>query len=605
MTTTEGARVLTQGVGYGVVLGIGLVFAVIMMGLSYLQNRYTTFKTTSSEEFNTASRSVKPGLIASGIVSAWTWAATLLQSSTVTYEWGLCGGYYYAAGATIQIFIMAVLAVRVKMIAPYCHTYLEIMQARYGNAAHFMFVTYGLVTNLIVSSMLLLGGSAVVNAFTGMNIYASNFLIPLGVMIYVILGGLRATFLCDFIHTTILMIIILYFFFYTYTNSALIGGLDGMYHLLQEAATLRPVAGNQGGSYLTLKSNTPAGVVTLLGKGGAVAMLILLFMAVTSAASSEMIATSSILTFDLYQIHFKPDAPPETLIKVSHIMVGIWAIIMSSVACLWNGIGISLNWLYLFAGTVYTSAVGPIVLTVLWRKQTRAAVFVGALGGLCIGITCWLVVAKAYYGELSITTTGEMYPMLAGNLGSCCSGVLISIIVTLIKPDNKFDWTETKKINSRGHALVSAGRPDEPQTRSSLNGPTSALKSEKNSEVMHVLTANDKMELDLKDDTHEDTEMLQKSLVMATWSSLAVTFILIFLIPIPMFLSHYVFSLHFFRAWVVISVLWLFVAALITSILPVWESRDAMINICRGIIRDTFGGRQHENMTENKKAAAA
>ncbi|KAL6298068.1 hypothetical protein BKA93DRAFT_906381 [Sparassis latifolia] len=255
MTTTEGARVLTQGVGYGVVLGIGLVFAVIMMGLSYLQNRYTTFKTTSSEEFNTASRSVKPGLIASGIVSAWTWAATLLQSSTVTYEWGLCGGYYYAAGATIQIFIMAVLAVRVKMIAPYCHTYLEIMQARYGNAAHFMFVAYGLVTNLIVSSMLLLGGSAVVNAFTGMNIYASNFLIPLGVMIYVILGGLRATFLCDFIHTTILMIIILYFFFYTYTNSALIGGIDGMYHLLQEAATLRPVAGNQGGSYLTLKSN--------------------------------------------------------------------------------------------------------------------------------------------------------------------------------------------------------------------------------------------------------------------------------------------------------------------------------------------------------------
>lgn len=30
-------------------------------------------------------------------------------------------------------------------------------------------------------------------------------------------------------------------------------------------------------------------------------------MAVTSAASSEMIATSSILTFDLYQIHINPD----------------------------------------------------------------------------------------------------------------------------------------------------------------------------------------------------------------------------------------------------------------------------------------------------------
>jgi Na+/proline symporter len=217
MTTATGAQVLSQGVGYGklaishsrevcltitiasysgVVLGIGFVFAFLMMMLSALQNRYTSYKISTSEEFNTASRSVKPGLIASGIVSAWTWAATLLQSSTVTYEYGISGGYWYAAGATLQIFMMAVLAVRVKMVAPYCHTYLEVVHARYGNAAHFVFSFFALATNLIVSSMLLLGGSAVVTAFTGMNTYAANFLIPLGVVVYVVLGGLRATFLC-------------------------------------------------------------------------------------------------------------------------------------------------------------------------------------------------------------------------------------------------------------------------------------------------------------------------------------------------------------------------------------------------------------------------
>ena len=58
------------------------------------QNRYTRFSTKTSEEFNTASRSVKPGLIASGIVSAWTWAATLLQSSTVAYEYGVAGPFW-------------------------------------------------------------------------------------------------------------------------------------------------------------------------------------------------------------------------------------------------------------------------------------------------------------------------------------------------------------------------------------------------------------------------------------------------------------------------------------------------------------------------------
>lgn len=58
------------------------------------QNRYTRFSTKTSEEFNTASRSVKPGLIASGIVSAWTWAATLLQSSTVAYTYGVAGPFW-------------------------------------------------------------------------------------------------------------------------------------------------------------------------------------------------------------------------------------------------------------------------------------------------------------------------------------------------------------------------------------------------------------------------------------------------------------------------------------------------------------------------------
>ncbi|KAG2056983.1 Na+/solute symporter [Suillus hirtellus] len=672
MSSTTGAEVLTQGTGYGVVLGIGFVFAILMMGLSTLQNRYTTYKISTSEEFNTASRSVKPGLIASGIVSAWTWAATLLQSSTVTYEYGLCAGYYYAAGATIQIFVMAILAVRVKQIAPYCHTFLEIVHARYGNTAHFMFATFGLVVNLIVSSMLLLGGSAVVNAFTGMNIYAANFLIPLGVCIYVILGGLRATFLCDYSHTLILMILIFYFFFWTYTKADLIGGFEGMYNLLQQASIERPVAGNQDGSYLTLKSNygltfmiiqitggfgtvmldqgywqraiaseaktavqaylmggiawfavpltfssimglaavalakspsfpypggltaaeinaglaAPAGVVTLLGSGGAAAMLILLFMAVTSAASSEMIATSSILTFDLYQIHFKPDASPESLIRVSHIMVAVWALVMSCVASLWIGIGVSLNWLFLFSGTLFTGAVGPVIFSVVWRQQTKEAAISGALGGVVVGIIAWLSVAKTYYGELTIATTGMMYPNLAGNLGACCSGAIIAAVVTLIKPDNEFDWSATKRINPRAREMdrKRATLPD------SASGPGSNSPVEKEKQedaAVDVASAEDDTTIDVP---AEESAELQKSLKVATWASLILTFIVLFLIPIPMFLSHYVFSLNFFKGWIIICVVWLFVAAGITSILPLWESRAAMKDIFLGMVRDIFGG---------------
>jgi hypothetical protein len=43
----------------------------------------------TSEMFSTAGRTVKSGLVASAVVSSWTWAATLLQSSSVAFRYGM------------------------------------------------------------------------------------------------------------------------------------------------------------------------------------------------------------------------------------------------------------------------------------------------------------------------------------------------------------------------------------------------------------------------------------------------------------------------------------------------------------------------------------
>jgi Na+/proline symporter len=49
--------------------------------------------------------------------------------------------------------------------------------SRWGGVAHKVFLCFCFLTNCIVSSMLLLGGSSVVNALTGMDIYLASFLI--------------------------------------------------------------------------------------------------------------------------------------------------------------------------------------------------------------------------------------------------------------------------------------------------------------------------------------------------------------------------------------------------------------------------------------------
>jgi Na+/proline symporter len=86
------------------------------------------------------------------------------------------------------------LAAKLKLNAPYAHTFLEIIGTRWGTFAHVVFMFFGsvgylrlpisecaeflflfdvsLATNIIVSSMLILGGSATVSNLTGMSTIA-------------------------------------------------------------------------------------------------------------------------------------------------------------------------------------------------------------------------------------------------------------------------------------------------------------------------------------------------------------------------------------------------------------------------------------------------
>ncbi|KAI1611862.1 SSS family solute:Na+ symporter [Exophiala viscosa] len=660
------ATVLPQGAGYGVVVGIGFFFALLMAGIAYMQNRYTKYSTKMSEEFNTASRSVKPGLIACGVVSAWTWAATLLQSGSVTYEYGVAGPFWYAAGATVQIFMFSVLACKVKQNAPRCHTFLEIIYYRYGAVTHMVFIFFALMTNILVASQLLLGGSAVVTALTGMNVYAAVFLIPMGVCVYVVLGGLRATFLCDYTHTVIVMIIILYFMFDVYCSNELIGSPGKMYDLLVHASKVRPVAGNTEGSYLTQKSNfglifgviqlcsgmgtvfldqgywqraiasrpttavrgyimggmawyaipfgfattlglaavaltdnpayptypnnmtssqvsaglaAPFGAAALLGKHGAIALLLTLFMAVTSSSSSELIAVSSILTFDVYKVYVKPSATPENLIFISHVMICVFGLVMAAFACIWNAIGIDLGWLFLVMGLLIGGAVFPAAFAVTWKGQTRAGALTGALGGLAAGVIAWLVEAHVYYGELTVASTGGSYPTLAGNMAAVLTGLILTLVVSWIKPDD-FDWSITRNINAAhslyGNAVpggaggvVAAGETQGEQEDHKAANPHSELPTVIDEEKEE---AEDKAFLD---DPKSLNRTYMMALIVATVLSLAMDVV----IPVPMFLSHYIYSKTFFTFYIAVSFIWVFAALFMCGILPIWETRHFWVEL--------------------------
>ena len=115
----------------------------------------------------------------------------------------------YASGATIQVLLFGVLAISLKDVAPSAHTMCEIVRARWGKGAHITFLFFAFCANIIVTSMLLLGGAATVEALTGMNYELASFLIPWGVILYTSAGGLKATFMASYLHTMIIFAVLI------------------------------------------------------------------------------------------------------------------------------------------------------------------------------------------------------------------------------------------------------------------------------------------------------------------------------------------------------------------------------------------------------------
>ncbi|KAL3922222.1 MAG: hypothetical protein SGILL_002320 [Bacillariaceae sp.] len=239
---------------------------------------------------------IKTGLTASVIVSQWTWAATLLQSSNVAWAYGVSGPFWYASGATIQVLLFGVLAINLKKVAPSAHTVCEIVNARWGGVAHKTFLFFCFCANIIVTSMLLLGGAATVEALTGVDYRLAAFLIPWGVILYTASGGLQATFLASYLHTVIIFAVLIMMVFIVYVK---VYSSDTIYTFLDLTVSYTeeecqqiystnntvdstffeagkyacgPVSGNRDGSYLTMISGDGLmfGIINIVGNFGTV-----------------------------------------------------------------------------------------------------------------------------------------------------------------------------------------------------------------------------------------------------------------------------------------------------------------------------------------------
>lgn len=75
-------------------------------------------------------------------------------------------------------------------------------------------------------------------------------------------------------------------------------------------------------------------------------MLFLLFLAVTSAVSTEQVAVSNILTYDIYATYINKNPTEKQILWVSRVTIAMYCIVMGGISTAFYYIGVSMGYLY-------------------------------------------------------------------------------------------------------------------------------------------------------------------------------------------------------------------------------------------------------------------
>ncbi|KAI5949027.1 hypothetical protein KGF57_004989 [Candida theae] len=665
---SDSVQLLNQASGYGVLVGVGGGFALV------------------------ANRSVGTLLSASAVYSSWSWATELLWCTTMVYNYGIQSSYYYMSGLAVQIAVMAMVGIHAKKKIPKAHTSLEIIELRYGKAAHILYMFLCLTNNLLSCSSMILGAAGAISIIAGnLHIVAATILTIFSVLCYSIYGGLKATFLTDFVHTLILLTVLCYLNTAVLTN---VGGLDALYDALASFGGSREIPGNYGNSVITGKSQgaiifgliltagnfglsvmdssfwqktfsaspratvpayltasaliasnvwplgaiiggaaivlesspkfptyprkmtqyevdsgfaLPYALMATLGKGAVGGLLLIVYLAVTSTVSAQMVSVSSILTFDIYKKYINSQAHNKSLILVSHIGCIIFTFGAAGFSIMLHYVGVNMTWFGYFYPLIICPGVIPLILSITWDRQNWYAAFISPILGIVFGFIVWTTTAYKLDGAVNITTLGGQLPALYGALTALFLPGIASVVISLVF-SSKFDWT----VLQQAHILVDEDVSSEDTTSvdnvDGVEGKDEIVNSDKGDRSSACDTEDrGKEEIEVNIDSDQSSssannlesqngntiagvvqltpKQLDFWIKIATGAAIFILLVTWVLWPLPLY-RDWIFSRAYFKGYVTVGLIWLYSTLLIIGIGPLISGRHTIALIAKNVYRD-------------------
>ncbi|HEY9564889.1 MAG TPA: sodium:solute symporter family protein [Nocardioides sp.] len=425
----------------------GIPLVVLLMVIFYGGTFWISLsigkKNENADGYMTAGNDIGFGISAASMTATWIWASSMYASATSGYTYGISGPIHYGLWGALMILFIYPFGKRIREVAPKAHTLAEVMHARHGASSQLLLAGSNVVGSLISLMSNFLAGGLLIALLSPFNFVQGVFIVALGVLLYSLWSGFRASVLTDFVQVAAMLgavaILVPVIFFSAGFPAAFETGAGNL--TVQQSNFFSSEAFlNQGAPYIAavlayaIGNQTiaqrlfavreslikPTFITATIGYGAMVigvgmlgvlalyldidvlegdvnnivpqmassylplALLVLFFImiigALSSTADSDLSALSSIVMADIYGQNI---AGKENADPRTMLLIGrITMVVATAIAIALASLRLDILDLLVFVGALWGALVFPVIASFYWRKVTNSAFTVSVIVAL-------------------------------------------------------------------------------------------------------------------------------------------------------------------------------------------------------------------------------
>lgn len=468
---------------------IAIMSALILGFGTYISRRHVK----NADDFLYAGRNVGLALGTATLVAAWITGNTTMAAPELAYNVGLIGSLAISTmGLSLAMF--SPLARRIKTLMPHGYSSGEFIRSRYGDLAwklYLLLAVYYFLGFLVTQAM---AGGILLQSLSGLDYKFGMLTITAVCTFYTLKGGLKAILGTDFMLSLLILgtlFIVAAWSYWTFDVSEVYQST-----LEMKPGTLNMVtaAGLMflGGNFLfgcgeifhsnmwwqrvyassestAAKSFTYAGMIwfavpivsgslafiaisqnydipqvnmifpvvvsNIMGTGGAILVLVLIYAALASTVSSLLTGAAGLIVNDVYRGMINPEASDDVVRRYVRMTIVGLAVVTAAIA--WNPYD-SMYIVLLLTGPAVASMIWPIVYGIYTRETNQSSAFWAMLIGMASGLAAYFWISPYSAAIFSAVTSG-----------------LVVWFLTKLKPDTEFQWKDLDKTGA-GKAKLGA-----------------------------------------------------------------------------------------------------------------------------------------------------